>query len=115
MKVLIEIVSHLLQLAFLTPSSSPNVINFLFLWTMMITIGTTDWAHLENFTRQLTNSFSDLYVYTIPLYLPKLDPITKKNVVTYEVIGRSNPTQSSPTKTLTHHTKSNHCIKQQNR
>ncbi|KAG0144003.1 hypothetical protein CROQUDRAFT_660540 [Cronartium quercuum f. sp. fusiforme G11] len=54
------------------------------------------WAHLENFTRQLTNSFSDLYVFTIPLYLPKLDPITKKNIVSYEVIGNP-PNVAVPT------------------
>lgn len=45
------------------------------------------WAHLENFVRQLTTSFSDVYVFTIPLYLPKQDPITKKQIVSYEVIG----------------------------
>ncbi|KAH9814393.1 hypothetical protein DFH28DRAFT_971569 [Melampsora americana] len=45
------------------------------------------WAHLENFVRQLTKSFSDVYVFTIPLYLPKQDPITKKHIVSYEMIG----------------------------
>lgn len=54
------------------------------------------WAHLENFVRQLTNSFQDVYVFTLPLYLPKPDPITGKQVVTYEVIGNP-PNVAVPT------------------
>lgn len=29
------------------------------------------WAHTEDFCRRLTNSFNDVYVFTVPLYLPK--------------------------------------------
>ncbi|EGG05186.1 uncharacterized protein MELLADRAFT_78192 [Melampsora larici-populina 98AG31] len=54
------------------------------------------WAHLENFVRQLTTSFSDVYVFTIPLYLPKQDPITQKQIVSYEVIGNP-PNVAVPT------------------
>lgn len=29
------------------------------------------WAHTEDFVRRLTSEFSDVYCFTIPLYLPK--------------------------------------------
>ena len=32
-----------------------------------------DWAYVEDWCRRLTGSFSDVYVFTIPLYLPKQD------------------------------------------
>lgn len=41
----------------------------------------TDWAYLEDWCRRLTNSFSDVYIFTIPLYLPKLDSDGKWRVV----------------------------------
>ncbi|KAI0306735.1 hypothetical protein B0F90DRAFT_1623624 [Multifurca ochricompacta] len=44
------------------------------------------WAYLEDWCRRLTNSFSDVYVFTIPLYLPRKDSDGKWRV-TYEVIG----------------------------
>lgn len=40
-----------------------------------------DWAYLEDWCRRLTGSFSDVYVFTIPLYLPKQDPDGKWRVV----------------------------------
>ncbi|KAH9951504.1 hypothetical protein B0H21DRAFT_818535 [Amylocystis lapponica] len=53
------------------------------------------WAYLEDWCRRLTASFSDVYVFTIPLYLPKLDTDGKWRV-THEVIG-SPPNISVPT------------------
>ncbi|TFK67882.1 hypothetical protein BDN72DRAFT_842476 [Pluteus cervinus] len=53
------------------------------------------WAYLEDWCRKLTNNFTDVYVFTVPLYLPKLDPDGKWRV-TYEVIG-SPPNVSVPT------------------
>ncbi|PWN44233.1 hypothetical protein IE81DRAFT_311123 [Ceraceosorus guamensis] len=44
------------------------------------------WAHFEDFTRRLTGRFADVYVFTVPLYLPRRD-IDGKYRVTYEVIG----------------------------
>ncbi|KAI0282150.1 hypothetical protein BGY98DRAFT_912686 [Russula aff. rugulosa BPL654] len=44
------------------------------------------WAYLEDWCRRLTNSFADVYVFTIPLYLPQKDKDGKSRV-TYEVIG----------------------------
>jgi len=40
-----------------------------------------DWAYLENWCRQLTSSFSDVYVFTIPLYLPHKESDGKWRVV----------------------------------
>jgi len=31
------------------------------------------WAYVEDWCRRLTGSFSDVYVFTVPLYLPKLE------------------------------------------
>lgn len=42
---------------------------------------TIDWAYLEDWCRKLTNSFSDVYVFTVPLYLPRLDSDGKSRVV----------------------------------
>lgn len=39
-----------------------------------------DWAYVEDWCRRLTGSFSDVYVLTIPLYLPKQDPDGKWRV-----------------------------------
>lgn len=39
-----------------------------------------DWAYVEDWCRRLTRSFSDVYVFTIPLYLPKQDPDGKWRV-----------------------------------
>ncbi|CAA7267993.1 unnamed protein product [Cyclocybe aegerita] len=44
------------------------------------------WAYLEEWCRRLTGSFQDVYVFTVPLYLPKRDSDGKWRV-TYEVIG----------------------------
>ncbi|CAG7853973.1 Mitochondrial nuclease [Serendipita indica DSM 11827] len=44
------------------------------------------WAYLENWCRKLTGSFSDVFVFTVPLYLPKQDADGKWRV-TYEMIG----------------------------
>ncbi|EAU88376.2 mitochondrial nuclease [Coprinopsis cinerea okayama7 len=53
------------------------------------------WAYLEDWCRRLTNTFQDVYVFTVPLYLPKLDPDGKYRI-THEVIG-SPPNISVPT------------------
>ncbi|KIJ60599.1 hypothetical protein HYDPIDRAFT_98257 [Hydnomerulius pinastri MD-312] len=53
------------------------------------------WAYLEDWCRRLTGSFADVYVFTIPLYLPHKDPDGKWRV-THEVIG-SPPNISVPT------------------
>ncbi|KAJ1983841.1 nuclease [Dimargaris verticillata] len=45
------------------------------------------WSHFELFTRRLTKTFDDVYVFTGPLYLPKKDLATGKWKVEYEVIG----------------------------
>ena len=39
------------------------------------------WAGVENWCRKLTSSFQDVYVFTVPLYLPKLEPDGKWRVV----------------------------------
>jgi len=53
------------------------------------------WAYVENWCRGLTGTFSDVYVFTIPLYLPRQDPDGKWRV-THEVIG-SPPNIAVPT------------------
>jgi len=53
------------------------------------------WAYLEDWCRRLTGSFADVYVFTVPLYLPKLDSDGKYRI-THEVIG-SPPNVSVPT------------------
>ncbi|GAA6052578.1 hypothetical protein JCM3770_003252 [Rhodotorula araucariae] len=45
------------------------------------------WAYLEAFCRNLTNSFEDVYVFTVPLFLPKRDGRDGKWRVSYEVIA----------------------------
>lgn len=53
------------------------------------------WAYVEDWCRRLTGSFADVYVFTIPLYLPHRDPDGKWRV-THEVIGNP-PNISVPT------------------
>ncbi|KAE9407051.1 DNA/RNA non-specific endonuclease [Gymnopus androsaceus JB14] len=53
------------------------------------------WAYLEDWCRRLTGQFSDVYIFTVPLYLPHRDPDGKWRV-THEVIG-SPPNVSVPT------------------
>jgi len=53
------------------------------------------WAYVEDFCRRLTTSFADVYVFTVPLYLPKQDADGKWRV-THEVIG-DPPNVSVPT------------------
>ncbi|QRV90099.1 DNA/RNA non-specific nuclease [Ceratobasidium sp. AG-Ba] len=53
------------------------------------------WAYTEDWCRRLTSTFQDVFVFTIPLYLPKQDPDGKYRV-TYEVIGNP-PNVSVPT------------------
>ncbi|GAA5866982.1 hypothetical protein JCM3774_003745 [Rhodotorula dairenensis] len=45
------------------------------------------WAYLEAFCRDLTKSFEDVYVFTVPLFLPKRDGRDGKWRVTYEMTG----------------------------
>ncbi|KAF9557691.1 hypothetical protein CPC08DRAFT_819754 [Agrocybe pediades] len=53
------------------------------------------WAYLEDWCRRLTGSFQDVYIFTVPLYLPKQEADGKWRV-THEVIG-SPPNVSVPT------------------
>ncbi|KAF8275206.1 hypothetical protein EI94DRAFT_1560458 [Lactarius quietus] len=53
------------------------------------------WAYLEDWCRRLTGTFSDVYVFTIPLYLPHKESDGKWRV-TYEVIGNP-PNVAVPT------------------
>ena len=53
------------------------------LLTILISLDTLrflfpDWAYFENFARKLTNEFTDVYVFTIPLYLPTKSPVDGK-------------------------------------
>jgi hypothetical protein len=41
----------------------------------------TDWAYVENWCRKLTSSYADVFVFTVPLYLSKLDVDGKSRVV----------------------------------
>ncbi|KZT56507.1 hypothetical protein CALCODRAFT_435669 [Calocera cornea HHB12733] len=54
------------------------------------------WAYVEDWCRRLTSSFSDVYVFTVPLYLPRQDPADSKWRVSYEVIGNP-PNVAVPT------------------
>ncbi|KAG6833494.1 hypothetical protein H0H87_006066 [Tephrocybe sp. NHM501043] len=53
------------------------------------------WAYLEEWCRRLTGSFQDVYVFTVPLYLPRQDSDGKWRV-SHEVIG-SPPNVAVPT------------------
>jgi len=53
------------------------------------------WAYVEDWCRRLTGFFEDVYVFTIPLYLPRQEADGKWRV-THEVIG-SPPNVSVPT------------------
>ncbi|GAA6060619.1 hypothetical protein JCM10212_006370 [Sporobolomyces blumeae] len=57
------------------------------------------WAYLEAFCRNLTKEFEDVYVFTVPLFLPKRDPRDGKWKVTYEMIAPQNgpPSIAVPT------------------
>jgi len=50
-------------------------------WDLVLIVGTADWAYVEDWCRRLTGTFSDVYVFTIPLYLPHKDPDGKWRVV----------------------------------
>ena len=39
------------------------------------------WAYVEDWCRRLTGSYQDVFIFTIPLYLPKLHPDGKWRVV----------------------------------
>lgn len=53
------------------------------------------WAYVEDFCRRLTSNFEDVYVFTIPLYLPTKHADGKWRT-TYEVIGNP-PSIAVPT------------------
>lgn len=40
---------------------------------LLLTCFFIDWAYLEQFCRDLTKNFTDVYVYSGPLFLPQLD------------------------------------------
>jgi nuclease EXOG len=50
------------------------------------------WSTLESFIRQLvlSDKFKNVYVATGPLFLPKYDEASKKNIVKYEVVSEKN-------------------------
>jgi hypothetical protein len=54
-----------------------------------IDLDDTDWAYVEDFCRRLTTPFSDVYVFTIPLYLPKQDRDGKWRVVSTPLLARA--------------------------
>ncbi|KAI7898700.1 nuclease [Cokeromyces recurvatus] len=54
------------------------------------------WAYLEKFCRDLTSTFSDVFVYTGPLFLPHSVDGTKYKLE-YNVIGAHSPFISVPT------------------
>ncbi|KAL3314577.1 Endoplasmic reticulum mannosyl-oligosaccharide 1,2-alpha-mannosidase [Cichlidogyrus casuarinus] len=48
------------------------------------------WNELEKYIRRMAKHSADLFVLTGPLFLPRMDPATKKKSITYEVIGTQN-------------------------
>jgi hypothetical protein len=52
--------------------------SLLYLLTLLVSL---DWAYLEEWCRRLTGNFSDVYVFTVPLYLPRLGNDGKWRVV----------------------------------
>ncbi|KAG9016210.1 nuclease [Tulasnella sp. JGI-2019a] len=54
------------------------------------------WAYLEDWCRRQTSTFADVYVFTVPLYLPKQEADGKWRV-THEVIGSPVPNIAVPT------------------
>ncbi|KAM0787211.1 hypothetical protein ACM66B_006449 [Microbotryomycetes sp. NB124-2] len=56
------------------------------------------WAYLEQFCRDLTKQFDDVFVFTVPMFLPRQHPDGKWRV-TYEMIAPQNqaPTIAVPT------------------
>ena len=60
-----DIVSHLFSIPF----------------PIMMIYEPLDWAYLEDWCRRLTGSFRDVYVFTIPLYLPRQEVDGKWRVV----------------------------------
>ncbi|KAG8889157.1 nuclease [Tulasnella sp. 332] len=54
------------------------------------------WAYLEDWCRRQTSTFADVYVFTVPLYLPKQEADGKWRI-THEVIGSPVPTIAVPT------------------
>jgi endonuclease G len=45
-----------------------------------------DWAYLEDWCRRLTGTFQDVYVFTVPLYLPRLESDGRWRVVGFSYI-----------------------------
>jgi DNA/RNA endonuclease G (NUC1) len=57
----------------------------------MISNSGADWAYLEDWCRRLTGSFSDVYVFTVPLYLPRQQTDGKWRVVSIFHSDREHP------------------------
>jgi len=55
------------------------------------------WAFLEQFARDQTQTFRDVFVITGTLYLPRKNTETGKFITSYEVIGSPAPSVSVPT------------------
>ena len=110
MKLLFSLISHLKS-----ETDSTDTVSHLSpaFYTVLFIIVPLDWAYVEDWCRRLTGSFKDVYVFTIPLYLPRREADGKWRVVsrysnnlkatlklsswqTHEVIG-SPPNVSVPT------------------
>lgn len=52
------------------------------------------WAYLEAFCRTLTTQFTDVYVFTVPLFLPRQSGLDGKWYVNYEMIAPQNSAPS---------------------
>lgn len=50
-----------------------------------------DWSYVEGFVRDLTQNFSDVYVYTGPLFLPQAMDDATKYYLNQEDAGTKNP------------------------
>nr|P81204.1 RecName: Full=Nuclease; AltName: Full=Sr-nuclease; Flags: Precursor [Syncephalastrum racemosum]AAC69516.1 nuclease [Syncephalastrum racemosum] len=58
------------------------------------------WAYLEGFMRDLTQNFTDVYVYTGPLFLPSAASTGRKNPaysIEYPFLGATTPNVPVPT------------------
>ncbi|KAG8982058.1 nuclease [Tulasnella sp. 425] len=75
--------------------SSQEAMNETFFLTNIAPQVGDDWVYLEDWCRRQTSVFSDVYVFTVPLYLPKQEADGKWRT-TYEVIG-SPPNVAVPT------------------
>jgi len=55
------------------------------------------WLHIENFVRRLTEHFTEVHVFTGPLFIPTYDDKTQEWSTQYRVFGGKVPLVSVPT------------------